>query len=144
MDNPAGPQLPKIGGEANGEAREDVEDLAVLVVEDKVETVVGVVEEEMVLDRMIHLLVIAAGCVAIWPVTVPKRRSRQGVAMWCPPVELSTNPGTKAHEAEEEELGRSVSVASASCMTTRVTNTPSMMQDSCMCHLKWNTLLSRA
>ena len=93
-----GPQLPKIGGEANGEAREDVVDSVDVVewaVEGKAEIVVGFVEEEMVPDRMIHLHVIAVGCVAIWPVTVPKKRSRPGVAMSCPPVELSTNPVTK-------------------------------------------------
>ena len=38
------------------------------------------------------------GCVAIWPVTVPKRSSHKGVAMLCPPVEISPNLGKKALE----------------------------------------------
>ena len=47
---------------------------------------------------MTLLLVTIVGCVAIWPVTVPKRSSHKGVAMLCPPVEISPNLGEKALE----------------------------------------------
>ena len=43
---------------------------------------------------------------AIWPVTVPKQLSHKGVAMLCPPVEDSQNPGIKAQE--DEGRGRTV------------------------------------
>ena len=44
------------------------------------------------------LLVTVVGCVAIWPVTVPKRSSHKGVAVLCPPVGISPNLGKKALE----------------------------------------------
>ena len=81
------------------------------------------------------------GCVAIWPVAVPRQHSHKGVAMLCPPVEDFLNSGTKAHKKDVEEVDRSDSVASVSCTTTRVTNPPSMMQDSYMCHWTSGTLL---
>ena len=40
---------------------------------------------------MTHWRAIAVGCVAIWPVTVPKQHSHKGVAMLCPPVGDSRN-----------------------------------------------------
>ena len=135
MDNPVGPLTIRIGGEANGEDREDVEDALVLVVVAEVETVVEVEEEAgVVLDRTIPLRAIAVGCVAIWPVTVPNLYSHREVAWPALPEESLLNPCKEALEVEAEEVDRSDSVASASCTTTRVTNTPSMMQDSCMCH----------
>ena len=38
------------------------------------------------------------GCVAIWPVTVPKRSSHKGVEILCPPVEMFPNLSKKALE----------------------------------------------
>ena len=113
-----------------------------LVVAEEEETVVVEQEEEKaVLDRMIPSLVIAVGCVAIWPATVPRMHSHREVALPALPVENLLNLCREAQEDEAEEVDRSASVASASCTTTRVTNTPSTMQDSCMCRLKWDTLL---
>ena len=71
---------------------------------------------------------------AIWPVTVPKRPSHREVALLALPVENRLNPCTKAQEVEDVVVDRSDSVASAFCMMMRITNTPLMMQDSCMCH----------
>ena len=137
MDNPVGPLTIRIGGEANGEDREDVEDVVVLVEDAEVETVVEIEEEAgVVLDRMIPLRATAVGCMAIWPVTVlnPVTYNRREVATLALPEEDFLNPCKKAQKDEGEELDRSDSVASVSCTTTRVTNTPSTMQDSCMCH----------
>ena len=83
---------------------------------------------------MIPWLAIAMGCVAIWPVTVPKQSSHKEVALLALPVENLLNPCTEAQEIEDVAVDRFDSVASAFCTTTRVTNTPSTMQDSCMCH----------
>ena len=74
------------------------------------------------------------GCVAIWPATVPRMCSHREVALLALPVENLLDPCREAQEEEAEEVDRFASVASAFCMTMRVTNTPSMMQDSCMCH----------
>ena len=66
MDNPVGPLTIKIGGEANGEDCEDVEDVVEMVVVAEVETVVEVEEEAgVVLDHTIPLRATGAGCVAI-------------------------------------------------------------------------------
>ena len=77
---------------------------------------------------------------AIRPVTVPKICSHKEVALLALPEENLLNLCNEAHEVEAE-VDRSASVASAFCMTMRVINTPSMMQDSCMCHWKWDRLL---
>ena len=70
---------------------------------------------------------------AIWPVTVPKlEHCRREVAMQALPKENSLNPGKKAQK-DVEEVGKSGLEASTSCMMIRVTLTPLMMQDSCMC-----------
>ena len=143
MDNPVGPLIVKIGGEANGEDREDVEVVVEMGVVAEVETVVEVEEETRVLlDHTIPLRATAAGCVAIWPATVPNLYSHREVAWQALPEESLLNPCKEAQEVEAEEVDRSDSVASASCMMTRVTNTPSTMQDSCMCHWKLGRLLS--
>ena len=143
MDNLVGPLTIRIGGEANGEDREDELDVVVLVVVIEVDTVVEVeVEAGAVLDHMIPLPTIAVGCMAIWPVTVPNLCSHREVALLALLAENLLNPCREAQEEEAEEVDRSASVASASCMTTRVTNTPSMMQDSCMCCWKLDRLLS--
>ena len=122
--------------------------LALVEEEDRaqVEEKVVVVDEEDELGLAMlvttHWHAIVVGCVAIWPATVPKQRSHREVELPTLPVEDLLNPCSEAHEAEEEAIGRSDSVASVSCMTTRVTNTPLMMQDNCMCHLNSGRLLS--
>ena len=60
---------------------------------------------------MTHWRVTGAGCVAIWPVTVPNPavHRRRGVAMLALPVEGLLNPGKKAHREDEAEEGKSVS-----------------------------------
>ena len=142
MDNLVGPLTIKIGGEANGEDHEDVVDVVVLEEDAEVETVVEIEEEAgVVLDRMIPLCATAAGCVATWPATVPNLLSHREVAWLALPEESLLNPCKEAQEVEAEEVDRPDSVASASCTMTRVTNTPSTMQDSCMCHYKLDILL---
>ena len=56
-------------------------------------------------------LATGAGCVAIWPVTVPNpaMRNRREVAMLALPVEGLLNLGKKAHNVDEAEEGKSVS-----------------------------------
>ena len=71
----------------------------------------------------------------------PRQHSHKGVAMLCPPVEDFLNPGTKAHKEDVEKVGKSGSLASMSCTTMRVTLTPSMSQDNCMCHWTLGKLL---
>ena len=58
---------------------------------------------------MTHWHVTGAGCVAIWPVTVPNpavHRQREA-AMLALPVEGFPNPGKKAHREDEAEEGKS-------------------------------------
>ena len=137
MDNLVGPLTIRIGGEANGEDREDVEDVVVLVEDAEVETVVEIEEEAgVVLDCMIPLRATTVGCMATWPVTVPSLLSHREVAWLALPEESLLNPCKEAQEVEAEEVDRSDSVASVSCTTMRVINTLSTMQDNCMCH--WN------
>ena len=53
--------------------------------------------------NLIPWLVISAGCMAIWPVTVPKpEQRRQEVVMLALPNVNSLNPGKKAKEGEVE------------------------------------------
>ena len=144
VHNLAGPQTIKIGGEANGGMFEDVEILVDLQVDAEVEdavVVVDVVVRGAALGRMTRWRVTAVGCVAIWPVTAPTICSHREVELPTLPVENLSNLCKKAHVAEAEEIGRSGSVASASSMMMRVTNTPSMMTDSCMCRWTLGRLL---
>ena len=108
----------------------------------EVDAVVDQVVKRAVLDRMILWHATAVGCVAIWPVTVPKIRSHREVAFLALSEENLLNLCNEAHVVEVEEIDRSGSVASVSCTMTRVTNTPSTMQGSCMCHLNVDRLLS--
>ena len=95
-------------------------DVVVLVEDAEVETVVEIEEEAgVVLDRMIPLRATAAGCVAIWPTTVLSLLSHREVTWLALPEESLLNPCKEAQEVEAEEVDRSDSVASASCMTTR-------------------------
>ena len=68
-------------------------------------------EEEINQQRpsiMIRVLVTGAGCVAIWPTTVPNpvMHSHREVALLALPVEDSHNLGKKAHIMEEDEVGK--------------------------------------
>ena len=111
MDNLVGPLILRIGGEATGEVCEDVLDEVDQMVVVEVEAVVVTgVHKGAVLDRMILWPVIAVGCVAIWPVTVPKQHNHKGVVMLCPPVEIFQNLGKKALEGEVVD-GQFASVA---------------------------------
>ena len=143
--NLAGPQTVKIGGEADGEICEDVVILADLQadaeVEDDVVVELDVVARGAVLGRTTHWRATDVGCVAIWPVTAPKICSHREVVLPTLPVENLSNPCRKAQEVEAEGTGRSGSVASASYMMMRVTNTPSMTRDSCMCRWTLDRLL---
>ena len=133
MDNLVGPRIPKIGGEANGEAREGVVVVVGLVEDVEVETVVGIKEEAgAVLDRMIPLLATAVGCMAIWPATVPNpvMHSRREVALLALPKRDFLNPGIKTQEVEEE-VERFVSGASISYMMRPEMNTRWTMQVNC-------------
>ena len=82
-DNPAGPQCIKIGGEAIGDkeevAIEEAVDLALVEEEDRAqveEKLVVVADEEdelgLAMLATTRWRVIAVGCEAIWPATVPK------------------------------------------------------------------------
>ena len=109
-------------------------------VEDAV-VVVDVVARGAVLGRTTRWRVTGVGYVAIWPVTAPTICSRREVELPTLPVENLSNLCKKAHVAEAEGIGRSGSVASASYMMMRVTSTPSMTKDSCMCHWTLDRLL---
>ena len=140
MDNPVGPLTIKIGGEANGEDREDVEDVVEMVVVAEVETVVEVEEAEgVILDRTIPLHATAAGCVATWPATVPSLLSHREVAWLALPEESLLNPCKKAQEVEEEvglfDLGVSTYYTTRPGMSTRWT-----MQVNCTSPLDMNSL----
>ena len=135
VHNLAGPQIIKIGGEANGGICEDVEILvdrqADAEVEDAV-VVVDVVVRGAALGRTTRWHATDVGCVATWPVTAPRICSLREVVLPTLPVENLSNPCKEAQEAEAEGIGRSDSAVSASFMTMRVTNTPLMMKGSCM------------
>ena len=51
------------------------------------------------------------GCMAIWPVTVPKRLSHREVAMLVLPVEDYLNPCKKAQEEEDVVVAQDNSVS---------------------------------
>ena len=109
-------------------------------VEDAV-VVVDVVVRGAVLGRTTRWRVTGVGYVAIWPVTAPTICSHREVELPTLPEENLSNLCKKAHVAEAEGIGRSGSVASASYTRMRVTNTPLMTKDSCMCHWILDRLL---
>ena len=78
------------------------------------------------------LPVTGVGCVAIWPVTVPRPVicSLREVAMLALPVVNSLNPGKKAQK-EEDVDGQFDSEASMSCMTRLGMNSQWTMQVNC-------------
>ena len=59
-----------------------------------------------------RLLATGAGCVAIWPVTVPNlvMHSHREAALLALPVEGSLHPGKKAHNEDEAVEGKFSSV----------------------------------
>ena len=69
-------------------------------------------EDHQARSTLTRLLVTGVGCVAIWPVTVPKpvMHSHREVAMLALPAEDSHNPGKKAHKEDEAVVGKSGSV----------------------------------
>ena len=83
---------------------------------------------------MTHWHGTGAGCVTIWPVTVPKYPNHREVALLALPKEDRLNPCKEAQEFDDVEVDRFDSVVSVFCMTTRVINTPSMKYGNCMCH----------
>ena len=113
---------------------EDLQDReeAMLVVEEAVDGVVEVVHLLQARSTLTLLPVTGAGCVAIWPVTVPKPVicSLREVAMLALPVEDSLNPGRKAQK-EEDVVGQFGSEASMSCMTRLEMSFQWTMQVSC-------------
>ena len=88
----------------------------------------------VILRTMILLLVIGVGCVAIWPVTVPKLEQRHmGVEMLSLPNVNSLNRGKKAQEVEvEAEVGLLDSGASTSYTTRPGMSIRWTMQVNCM------------
>ena len=110
---------------------EEVEGLGVVQVDNR-EVQVEVVEARD-LPHLILWRVTSAGCVAIWPVTVPApvhSRIRWEVAQPTLPVEHFPNPGKKAQEdvAEVDYFGLE---ASMSYMTRLETSIQWMMQVNC-------------
>ena len=88
-------------------------------------------EDAVILRILIPWLVTGAGCVAIWPTTVPKlERCHREVAMPALPVEHSLNPGKKAQE-DVAEVARCDLGALMCCMTRTGIPIPWMMQVNC-------------
>ena len=85
---------------------------------------------------MIHWPVIGAGCVAIWPATVPRLAPcrRTGVAMQALPAGLSHNLGKKAHREDVVVVGKSGLVPLMYCMMGTGMNIPWTMQVNCTSH----------
>ena len=69
-------------------------------------------EDHQARSTLTRLLATGVGCVAIWPVTVPRpvMHSHREVAMLALPAEDSHNPGKKAHKEDEAVVGKSDSV----------------------------------
>ena len=111
------------------EARAQV-DTGLVVVDDE--------EDELGLAMLVmtRWRVIDAGCVAIWPVTVPKMRRHKEVAFLALSMVNLLNLCRKAQEDEEEEVALYASVASMWCMMKRATSILLMMLANSMCHLK--------
>ena len=87
--------------------------------------------DAVILRILIPWLATGAGCVTIWPVTVPKlEQRRKEVAMQALPKGNSLNPGKKAQK-DVEEVSQFDSGASMSYMTRLGMNTQWTMQDNC-------------
>ena len=81
-----------------------------LAVDEEEEIVVAPGEQRAALDPMILWLAIVVGCVAIWPVTVPKICSHREVAILALPVESFLNPCKEAQKDVDVGDDRSDSV----------------------------------
>ena len=127
-----GPQILSLGGEAKEEECEDVVlDEVDLVVEEEVDAVVDQVVDKVALGHMILWLVIAVGCVAIWPATVPKiGSSHREVETLSLPEEDSLDPAKKGQGTVEEE-GRLGLVQWGSFMMKRDMNIPLTIKVNC-------------
>ena len=101
-----------------------------VVVEDEVD------ELGLAMLVMTHWRAIDAGCVAIWPATVPKMRRHREVAFLALSAENLLNPCKKAQEDGDEEVALYASVASMWYMMKRETSILLMMLANSMCHLK--------
>ena len=111
---------------------EDPQDREEQVLVDVAVDVAAEVDPHQARSTLTLLPVTGAGCVAIWPVTIPKPviRSLREVAMLALPVENSLNPGKKAQK-EEDVAGQFDSEASTSYMTRLGMNSQWTMQVSC-------------
>ena len=79
---------------------------------------------------LIHWRVFAAGCVAIWPVTVPRQHRHREVSMLGLPEEHFPDPGNQAQRIEEEVVGSASGALMSYTMRTG-RHTPWTMQVSC-------------
>ena len=123
-----------------------VEDTEVEVLWDQVdENLVEIVDDEDVVDRVLGWsilplsLVTIVGYIAIWPMTISRRFSPKGVAMLCPPVEISLNPGKKVL-VDVVVDGQFGSVECTYCTMKPAMNILLMMLASCMFHWDLNKL----
>ena len=87
------------------------------------------------------------GCVAIWPVTVPRMRRHREVAFLALSEVNLLNLCKEAQEDEDEEVVQYASVGSILCMMKRATSILLMMLANSLCHWKlyklWASLLRR-
>ena len=102
-------------------------------------------EDHQARSILTRLLATGAGCVAIWPVTVPKpvMHSHREVAILALPVEDSHNPGKEAHKEDVAVVGKSGSVPLMCCMMGTGMNIPWTMQVNCTSHWTLDRLLPR-
>ena len=112
----------------------------VLVVDVAVD-VAAEVDHRQARSTLTLLPITGVGCVAIWPVTVPKPVicSLREAAMLALPVVNSLNPGKKAQK-EEDVDGQFDSEASTSCMTRLGMNSQWTMQVNCTSPSELNKL----
>ena len=85
------------------------------------------------------------GCVAIWPVIVPKlvKHNHREVAMLALPEEIAhSDPGKQAQREEEEEDVRCDLGALTSCMMRTGIHIPWTMQGNCTSPLNLHRLLT--
>ena len=98
---------------------------------EEIEDQVGEEEEHLDQPDLTHWHVIGAGCMAIWPVTVPKLgSSREEVAKIALLEEHLPDPGKKAQEDEVEVVRCDLGPSMCCTMRTGI-HIPSMMQISC-------------
>ena len=145
MDKKA--QIRPIGAEDSGVVErgvdEDKEAVKWGILVEETEDQVGEEEEHLDPTDLTHWHVTGAGCVAIWPVTVPKpEASREEAAKIAPPKEHLSNPGKEAHKEEEVEVARCDLGPSMCCMMRTGIHIPWMMQVSCTSPLNTHWMLA--